>query len=236
MNNSPGIGSESENICLKRESVSLEVSVPFSIDEEKYKYFEGPGDIFKFRILLECIRDRSEEQQDIPLLWFCHGWSPMFVPVRCPQKSIHETITKPSVRVKRLWGKSHDQPGKVDHWITKRFRCRRRGKIGGAVTHEGNGGWPATYPKRESTPRYAARSAQSGLDSFFLRSQLQGNRTFARKVPPLLDAAPALKSTVSSNHRLKLVNKAHIEHVRSLSEPHCLVPSTLPALQKCCTV
>ena len=94
------MGSERENNCSQRVvGVTLEVSGPFQIDEGKCGYLEGPGDILKFRVLLECIRNRSKKQQNVPLLRFCHGRSPMFVPVRRPQKSIHEPIAKPRIPV-----------------------------------------------------------------------------------------------------------------------------------------
>ena len=55
------------------------MSVP--VDEEKDEYLQGPWDILKSSILLECIRGSSKKQQNIPLLRFRHRWGPMLVPI-----------------------------------------------------------------------------------------------------------------------------------------------------------
>ena len=60
-------------------TVSLEVGVPFPIEWEEYDYLQDPGDVLS--ILLKCVRDDPEEQQNVPLLWFRHLRGPMLVPV-----------------------------------------------------------------------------------------------------------------------------------------------------------
>lgn len=75
-------------------------------------------------LILECIRQRSQQKQDIRLPRFWDRGSPRSAPLRCIEQSVGESV-KHTWIAERLGSKADQQTTEIDNWSKLRLVSRR---------------------------------------------------------------------------------------------------------------